>query len=96
MIPTDEQVEAAARIIEPQAWRALGMCDTLAYENRRKSSLRKARAALSAVLPQAVADEREAIARDIENLMSACPMDDEDSLRDEVYGNVAAAIRGRG
>lgn len=43
------KVEQVARILEPQAWRALGLCDTLAYKNRRTSSLRKARAAIEAM-----------------------------------------------
>lgn len=39
-----------AEILEPQAWAALGTGDTLAYANRRKSSLRKAKAVLTALL----------------------------------------------
>lgn len=39
-------VDRVARILEPQAWAALGAGDTLAYKNRRTSSLRKARAAI--------------------------------------------------
>jgi hypothetical protein len=39
-----------ARVLEPQAWAALGTGDTLAYKNRRTSSLRKARAALEAIM----------------------------------------------
>lgn len=35
-------VERLARKLEPQAWAALGTGDTLAYANRRKSSVRKA------------------------------------------------------
>ena len=34
--------EQIARVIEPQAWAALGIGDTLVYKNRRTSSLRKA------------------------------------------------------
>lgn len=37
-----DMVERLARKLEPQAWAALGTGDTLAYANRRKSSLRKA------------------------------------------------------
>lgn len=48
MNPTLEKV---ARVLEPQAWAALGTGDTLAYQSRRVSSLRKARAALTALLP---------------------------------------------
>jgi hypothetical protein len=44
-----EMVERVARILEPQAWAALGLCDTIAYQNRRTSSLRKARAAIQAM-----------------------------------------------
>ena len=44
-----EMVTRVARVLEPQAWAALGTGDTLAYENRRKSSLRKARAAIQAL-----------------------------------------------
>ncbi len=43
---SESMVERVARILEPQAWRALGLADTLAYANRRTSSLRKARAAI--------------------------------------------------
>lgn len=43
------ELEAIARVLEPQAWAALGHADTLAYKNRRTSSLRKARAALMAI-----------------------------------------------
>lgn len=46
---TDDIVERVARVLEPQAWAALGLCDTLAYKNRRTSSLRKARAAIEAM-----------------------------------------------
>jgi hypothetical protein len=45
----DNMVERVARILEPQAWAALGTGDTLAYRNRRTSSLRKARAVLTAL-----------------------------------------------
>lgn len=41
-----EMVERMARKLEPQAWAALGTGDTLAYANRRTSSLRKARSVL--------------------------------------------------
>ena len=44
-----ELEEAVARVLEPQAWAALGLRDTLAYKNRRTSSMRKARAAIAAV-----------------------------------------------
>ena len=44
-----DMVERVARVLEPQAWAALGLCDTLAYKNRRTSSLRKARAAIEAM-----------------------------------------------
>lgn len=37
-----DSAETIARILEPQAWAALGIGDTLAYKNRRTSSLRKA------------------------------------------------------
>lgn len=46
---SESMVERVARILEPQAWRALGLADTLAYANRRTSSLRKARAAIEAM-----------------------------------------------
>lgn len=46
---TTSMIERVARILEPQAWRALGLSDTLAYKNRRTSSLRKARAAIEAM-----------------------------------------------
>ena len=39
-------IEKLAAVLEPQAWKAIGLADTLAYQNRRKSSLRKARAIL--------------------------------------------------
>lgn len=42
-------LERVARALEPQAWAALGTGDTLAYKNRRVSSLRKARAAIEAI-----------------------------------------------
>lgn len=42
-------VERVARQLEPQAWAALGIGDTLAYSNRRTSSLRKARKAIGAM-----------------------------------------------
>lgn len=45
----NEMVERVARELEPLAWRALGLCDTLAYASRRTSSLRKARRALKAL-----------------------------------------------
>ncbi len=41
-----EMIERIARKLEPQAWAALGIKDTLAYKNRRKSSLRKAKLAI--------------------------------------------------
>jgi len=44
---TDELREAVAKKIEPQAWAALSVGDTLAYKNRRTSSLRKADIILS-------------------------------------------------
>lgn len=44
-----EIIERVARVLEPQAWAALGLCDTLAYKNRRTSSLRKAKASLEAM-----------------------------------------------
>jgi hypothetical protein len=44
-----EMVERGARILEPQAWAALGDCDTLAYRSRRTASLRKARAFIEAM-----------------------------------------------
>lgn len=52
-------IERVARTLEPQAWRALGIGDTLAYKNRRTSSLRKARAAIEAMREptDAMADE---------------------------------------
>lgn len=40
-----DKIEEIARVLEPQAWAALGTGDTLAYKHRRTSSLRKARAA---------------------------------------------------
>lgn len=42
-------VEKVARTLEKQAWAALGCGDTLAYQNRRTSSLRKARIAIEAM-----------------------------------------------
>lgn len=42
-------IEKVAKVLEPQAWAALGTGDTLAYKNRRTSSLRKARLALEAM-----------------------------------------------
>lgn len=42
----ESMITRVARILEPQAWAALGTGDTLAYKNRRTSSLRKARAAI--------------------------------------------------
>jgi hypothetical protein len=44
-----EMVKRIARILEPQAWAALGIGDTLIYENRRISSLRKAALAIAAM-----------------------------------------------
>jgi hypothetical protein len=44
-----EMIERIARKLEPQAWAALGTGDTLAYANRRKSSLRKAQLAIEAM-----------------------------------------------
>jgi hypothetical protein len=44
-----DTIERVARVLEPQAWAALGIGDTLAYANRRKSSLRKARLAIEAM-----------------------------------------------
>lgn len=43
-LPTREEI---ARVLEPQAWAVLGLADTLAYKNRRTSSLRKADAILA-------------------------------------------------
>ena len=43
------EVEAVARALEPLAWRALGLCDTLAHKKRRGSSLRKAGDAIVAL-----------------------------------------------
>lgn len=45
-------IERVARVLEPQAWVALAIGDTLAYKNRRTSSLRKARAAIQAMREQ--------------------------------------------
>ncbi len=42
-------IEKIARELEPQAWAALGIGDTLAYKNRRKSSLRKAERVVRAI-----------------------------------------------
>lgn len=44
-----EMSERIARKLEPQAWAALGIGDTLAYKNRRTSSLRKAKLVLEAM-----------------------------------------------
>lgn len=46
---TDSMIERVARVLEPQAWAALGIGDTFVYKNRRTSSLRKARAAIAAL-----------------------------------------------
>lgn len=43
------KIEDVARVLEPQAWAAKGGLDSLAYQNRRTSSLRKARAAIEAM-----------------------------------------------
>jgi len=40
-------LERLARTLEPRAWAALDFGDTLAFKNRRTSSLRKARAILN-------------------------------------------------
>jgi len=42
----ESMIKKVARILEPQAWAALGTGDTLAYANRRVSSMRKARAVI--------------------------------------------------
>jgi len=47
-MPSDEIIETMARAFAPLAWAALGTGDTLAHLNRRKASMRHARAALSA------------------------------------------------
>lgn len=61
-----ELLEQIARVLEPQAWAALGMCDTLAYKNRRESSLRKADRVIAATQAAPIADaEVEAVARAI-------------------------------
>lgn len=44
-----DKIEQVARVLEPQAWAALGCGDTLAYKSRRTSSLRKARAAIEKI-----------------------------------------------
>jgi hypothetical protein len=44
-----DMIEKVAKVLEPQAWAALGIGDTLAYKSRRTSSLRKARAAIEAL-----------------------------------------------
>lgn len=49
-VGSESMIERVARILEPQAWRALETGDTLAYQNRRTSSLRKAKAALQALM----------------------------------------------
>lgn len=60
-------VEKVARVLEPQAWAALGVGDTLAYKNRRTSSLRKARAAIAAMSEPTDHMEYEGeIARDVD------------------------------
>lgn len=46
--PTDAMVEAVARAMEPMAWAAVGMADTLAHSHRRRASLRYAQAAIAA------------------------------------------------
>jgi hypothetical protein len=65
--PSGERREAIARILEPQAWAALGIGDTLAYKNRRTSSLRKADQILASGLVHDEAgirrDEREKCAK---------------------------------
>ena len=38
-----EMIERVARVLEPLSWAALGTGDTLAFKNRRTSSLWKAR-----------------------------------------------------
>lgn len=55
----NEMVERGARAIAPLAWAALGTGDTLAQANRRKASLRHARAALEAALSGHVVGWRE-------------------------------------
>lgn len=42
-------IERVAHQLEPQAWAALGTVDTLAYKNRRVSSIRKARNVIEAM-----------------------------------------------
>lgn len=72
-----EIVEKVARVLEPQAWAALGAGDTLAYKNRRTSSLRKARAAIeamrepSAPMVQAGATSEDAVVGSSENCAAA-------------------------
>ncbi|OQM74939.1 hypothetical protein BFN67_04810 [Pseudaminobacter manganicus] len=45
---TESMIERVARILEPQAWDTTR--DSLAYQNRRISSLRKARTVFEAIL----------------------------------------------
>lgn len=49
MTEPSEMVKRVARVLEPQAWAALGTGDKLAYKDRRTSSLRKAAAVIEAL-----------------------------------------------
>lgn len=64
--------EVIAKILEPQAWAALGIGDTLAYKNRRTSSLRKADRILASGLVQDEAgiraNEREKCAKALDDI----------------------------
>lgn len=69
MAGEERMVERVARVLEPQAWRALGIGDTIAYQSRRTSSLRKARSAI-AIMREPTGPQMDAHHRAFNNLLS--------------------------
>lgn len=64
--------EDVARVLEPQAWAAVGVADTLAYLNRRTSSLRKADRILALLRPRSdlEGEVKAALCADVRDLES--------------------------
>ena len=79
--------ERVARVLEPQAWLALGLCDTLAYKNRRTSSLRKAQAALAA-------SGHAALVEALRGLMMSGSREDRERYEAQARAALAAAVEG--
>jgi hypothetical protein len=84
--------ERIARILEPQAWRALGAGDTLAYRSRRTSSQRKADAILN-ILSEPGEEDVERVARGLyDEDPIAMQMFDSEDIRDLARAAIKAFL----